>query len=133
MTSQTMWGGIKIMRNEEGKGLAGCVTFLVLAVVVAAVGVKIWPDYYACSSMNTDLKTEVSRAGANFLDEDVLMKNIIQLAKRNEIKLEKDQVKIERFAGQYNVTVIFITPIDLYFFTWNMNCTLKASSFIGRL
>ena len=121
------------MRNEEGKGLAGCLTFLLITVAVAAVGVKIWPDYYACASMNTDLKTEVSRAGANFLDEDVLMKNIIQLAKRNEIKLEKDQVKIERFAGQYNVTVIFITPIDLYLFTWNMNCTLKASSFIGRL
>jgi hypothetical protein len=121
------------MRNEEGKGMAGCLTFLLIAVAVAAVGVKIWPDYYACSSMNTDLKTEVSRAGANFLDEDVLMKNILQLGKRNEINLKKEQVTIERFAGQYNVTVHFVTPVDLYLFTWNMNCTLKASSFIGRL
>ena len=121
------------MRNEEGKGMAGCLTFLLLVVVAGFVGVRIWPDYYACSSMNTDLKTEVSRAGANFLDDTTLMKNILQLAKRNEIKLEREQVKIDRFAGQINVSVSFVTPVDLYFYTWNMSCNLKASSFIGRL
>jgi hypothetical protein len=121
------------MLNQDGKGMAGCLGFLLLLVAVSAVGVKIWPDYYACSNMNTDLKTEVSRAGANFLDDPTLMKNILQLAKRNEINLVEEQVKITRFAGQINVTVNFVSPVDLYFYTWNMNCNLHASSFIGRL
>jgi hypothetical protein len=83
--------------------------------------------------MNTDLKNEVSRAGANFLENDVLMKNILQMAKRNEVNLVQEQVKITRFAGQINVAIHFVTPVDLYFYTWNMSCDLKASSFIGRL
>jgi hypothetical protein len=82
--------------------------------------------------MDTALKTEVSRAGANFLDDDVLMKNILQLAKRNEINLEQEQVKITRLAGQLNITIHYVTPIDLYLFTWDMVCDLKATHFIGR-
>ncbi len=133
MTSRTKCGSILSLWSEEGKGAAGCLLFLLLMVIVIFVGIKIWPDYYACKSLDTALKTEVSRAGANFLDNESLMKNILLLAKKNEIKLDREQVKIERFAGQIFVTVNYYSPVDLLFYTWHMSCDIKASSFIGRL
>jgi len=126
-------GGVLKLRSEEGKGLAGCLSFLLVLVVVGFAAAKIWPEYYACKSLDTDVRTEVSRAGANFLSDETLMKDILNLATRNEVKLTNEQVKIERFAGQINVVVHFTVPIDLFFFNWDMSCDIKATSFVGRL
>ena len=88
------------------------------------------PDTRASSSVRI---TEASRAGANFLEDEAIMANVLQLAKRSDVYITKKNVKIARIAGQIFITVHYSVPIDFIFYTWNMECDIKASSFVGRL
>ncbi|PYU90087.1 MAG: hypothetical protein DMG08_19140 [Acidobacteria bacterium] len=133
MTLRTMHGSGLNYKNQEGKGAVGCLIFLlVLAICILAV-VRLWPDYYAYKTLDTELRTEASRAGANFLEDEAIMANVLQLAKRSDVYITKKNVKIARIAGQIFITVHYSVPIDFIFYTWNMECDIKASSFVGRL
>ena len=133
MTLRTMHGSGLNYKNQEGKGAVGCLIFLlVLAICILAV-VRLWPDYYAYKTLDTKLRTEASRAGANFLEDEAIMANVLQLAKRSDVYITKKNVKIARIAGQIFITVHYSVPIDFIFYTWNMECDIKASSFVGRL
>ena len=133
MTLRTMHGSGLNYKNQEGKGAVGCLIFLlVLAICILAV-VRLWPDYYAYKTLDTELRTEASRAGANFLEDEAIMANVLQLAKRSDVYNTKKNVKIARIAGQIFITVHYSVPIDFIFYTWNMECDIKASSFVGRL
>jgi hypothetical protein len=133
MTLRTMHEGGWNYKNQEGKGAVGCFVFLfVLAIGVLAL-IRLWPDYYAYKTLDTELRTEASRAGANFLEDDAIMANVLLLAKRSDVYLKKENVKIQRVAGQIFITVHYVVPIDFIFYTWNMDCNIKASSFVGRL
>ena len=133
MTLRTMHGSGLNYKNQEGKGAVGCLIFLlVLAICIPAV-VRLWPDYYAYKTLDTELRTEASRAGANFLEDEAIMANVLQLAKRSDVYITKKNVKIARIAGQIFITVHYSVPIDFIFYTWNMECDIKASSFVGRL
>ena len=133
MTLRTMHGSGLNYKNQEGKGAVGCLIFLlVLAICILAV-IRLWPDYYAYKTLDTELRTEASRAGANFLEDEAIMANVLQLAKRSDVYITKKNVKIARIAGQIFITVHYSVPIDFIFYTWNMECDIKASSFVGRL
>lgn len=124
---------LQSLRNQEGKGTAGCLLFILVAAIAVFLAIRIGPTYYANKSFEADLRTEVSRAGANFLPDEAVLKNVIDLARRNEIRLRRENVKVERFAGQMFVTVEYGVPVDLLVTEKTMNFKIKASSFIGRL
>ncbi len=121
------------LRDQEGKGTAGCLLFLMVAAIVIFLAVRVGPSYYANKSLEADLRTEASRAGANFLSDESILKNVLDLARRNEIRLKRENVKLERFAGQLFITVTYSVPVDLVVTEQTMNFKIKASSFIGRL
>jgi hypothetical protein len=121
------------LRSQEGKGAMGCLLFLLVAAVVIFLAARIGPVYYASKSLEADLRTEASRAGANFLSDETVLKNVLDLARRNEIRLKRENVKLERFAGQVFITVSYSVPVDLIVTERTMNFNIKASSFIGRL
>jgi len=117
MTLRTMHGSGLNYKNQEGKGAVGCLIFLlVLAICILAV-VRLWPDYYAYKTLDTELRTEASRAGANFLEDEAIMANVLQLAKRSDVYITKKNVKIARIAGQIFITVHYSVPIDFIFYT----------------
>ncbi len=120
-------------RSAEGKGTAGCMVFLVLLAIAVLIGVKIGPDYYSFSSLKADVKTEASRAGAHFLDDETIVSDIMAMARTNEIRLTKDNVKIERFAGQLFLTVQYSVSQDFLVYQRTQDFVIKASSFIGQL
>ncbi len=121
------------LQDQEGKGAAGCLLFLMIAAVVIFLAARIGPAYYANKSLEADLRTEASRAGANFLSDESILKNVLDLARRNEIRLKRENVKLERFAGQIFITVSYSVPVDLIVTERTMEFNIKASSFIGRL
>jgi hypothetical protein len=124
---------MKFLRGDEGKGTAGCLFSLLILIVGILVAVKAGPPYFAYKSFESDVKTEISRAGAHFYDDELLMRNLLDLAKKNEIRLNQDEVKIERFAGQIFVTITYSVPLDLFVYQRDMDFNIAASSFIGRL
>jgi hypothetical protein len=121
------------LRKQDGKGMLGCMLALALLFVGSVMGIRIFPTYYAHKSFQTDVRTEVSRAGAQFLDDETVMKNIIALARRNEIRLTRNNVKLERFAGQVHITVKYTGPVDFFVFKRDMEFEIEASSFVGKL
>ena len=121
------------LRKQDGKGMVGCMFALVLLFIGGVAGIRLFPPYYAHKSFQTDVATEVSRAGAQFLDDETVMKNLLALAKRNEIRLARENIKLERFAGQLHITVNYSVPVDFIVFKRDMQFEIKASSFIGTL
>ncbi len=119
--------------DQEGKGAAGCLLFLMVAAIVIFLAVRIGPAYYANKSFEADLRTEASRAGANFMGDESILKNVLDLARRNEIRLKRENVKLERFAGQIFITVSYSVPVDLIVTERTMDFNIKASSFVGKL
>ena len=95
--------------------------------------VQAGPPYFAYRSLEGDVKTEVSRAGAHLYSNDILVQNILDIAKKNEILLKKEDIKVERFAGQVQVVIHYTLPVDFIFFARTFDFDIKASSFIGRL
>jgi hypothetical protein len=122
-----------ILRDCQGKGLFGCLVSLVLMAVAIFLAIKLGPMYYANYNLEADVETEASRAGARFLDNDTIINDILVMAKKNEIKLTKENVSVERFAGQIHIEIRYAVPADFVFFERNMNFEISASSFIGTL
>lgn len=119
--------------DPAGKGIIGCFFFLVIAAAAVFVGIRLVPIYYANSNLESAISTEVSRAGANFLDDETIIKDVLDLAKRNDIRLTRGNIKVERFAGQVHITVNYSVPADLGFYRRNLDFTIEESSFVGRL
>jgi hypothetical protein len=121
------------LRNCEGKGLLGCLVFLVLFGIAIFLAIRLAPVYYSNYNFESDLKTEVSRAGARFLDNETIAKDIIDTAKKNKITLKSENIRIERFAGQIHIDVHYSVPVDLAVLKRNWNFEIQVSSFVGTL
>jgi len=119
--------------NSEGKGAIGCLVSLVLIGAGILAGARIGPPYFAYKSLEGDVKTEVSRSGARFHGDEVLAQNILDVAKKNEVRLKREDIKIARYAGQVQVTIHYQVPVDLLFMTRTFDFHIKASSFLGTL
>lgn len=119
--------------DPAGKGIIGCLIFLVITAVAVFVGIRLGPIYYANSNLESAISTEISRAGANFIDDETIIKDVLDLAKRHEIRLTRENVKVERFAGQIHITVQYRVLADLGFYKRNLDFTIEESSFVGRL
>ena len=119
--------------RDAGKGAVGCVIFLVLAGIATFAGIKIVPDYYAHKSFEGEVQTQVARAGANFIDDETMIKDLLALAKKNEVKISRNHIKVERFAGQIIVSIEYNRPVDFIVFQKDMEFKIKASSYVGRL
>ena len=119
--------------GEHGKGSLGCLFSILLAGAAILIGVRVGPPYFAYKGLEGDVKTEVSRAGARFFNNEVLKQNILDVAKKNEIRLKEDNVKVDRFAGQIHVTIEYSVPVDLIVIEHAFDFKIKVSSFIGTL
>ena len=121
------------LSNHEGKGSLGCMFLLVLFGVTIFLGIKLVPIYYASSNFESDVKTVASRAGAHSLDNETVTKDILDLAKRHEIPLPKENIRLDRVVGQLRIAVRYTVPVDFIILQHNLDFKIEVSSFVGRL
>lgn len=119
--------------DEEGKGLLGCIVSIVLLCTMAFLAITIGPIYYSNYTFESEVKTEASRAGARGLDNQTVVQDVMELAKRNEISIKKSNIKVNRSAGKIYVRVDYIVPVDLLVVERELKFAIKASSFVGAL
>lgn len=124
---------LRRMHDPEGKGLVGCLILIVLTGMAIYLSIELVPIYYSNFNFESDVKTEISRAGAHFLDDDTITKDILAMAKNNEIRLTKENISIDRFAGQVHINVQYAVPVNLIIFDHDLVFKINASSFIGTL
>ena len=122
-----------LIQPAEGKGLIGCMLLIVLVGVAIYLGIVLTPIYYSNFNFDSAVKTEVSRAGAHFFDDETLTKNILDIARRNEIRITRENIAIDRFAGQVHVNVQYAVRVDFILFERDLTFKVNASSFIGSL
>jgi hypothetical protein len=121
------------LRYEDGKGLTGCLIIIFLLGVAVFLTVQLGPAYYAKYSMESEIKTVASRAGARFMDNETIIKDVMALAKKNDVPLKKGDVKVQRLAGQIQIEVRYTVPVNLVFYQYDKAFRIRASSFVGTL
>ncbi len=121
------------LRSSEGKGLIGCLSALVLFAVVVYLAITLVPIYYSNFSFESGVKTAASRAGAHFFSNDQIMAEVMDLARREEIRIKRENIAIDRFAGQVHIKVHYSVPVDFVIFERDLNFEVEASSFVGTL
>jgi hypothetical protein len=117
----------------EGKGNVGCLLSILLLLVAIFAGAKLIPIYYSNSNFESDVKTEASRAGAHFFDDGTIVKDVLDLAKRNDLRIKRENIKIERFAGQVHLQVTYNVPVDLVIYKRIIIFHIVATSLVGSL
>jgi hypothetical protein len=122
-----------ILKNCEGKGAFGCLVSLLLLGVMLMIAQRVGPPYFAYKSLESDVGTEISRAGAHFFSDEVLIQNILDIARKNEIQLKRENIRVERYATQLKVQISYNVPIDLYFTERLVEFKINATSFVGTL
>jgi hypothetical protein len=122
-----------ILKNCEGKGAFGCLVSLLLLGAMLLIGQRVGPPYFAYKSLEGDVETEISRAGAHFFTDEVLIQNLLDVARKNEIRLKRENIQIERFATQIKVQIRYSVPIDLFVTERLVEFKINATSFVGAL
>jgi len=121
------------LRSPEGKGLIGCMLALVLFAVAIYLGITLGPIYYSNFNLENGVKTTASRSGAHFFNDEQIVAEIMDLAKREEIRIKKEDILVDRFAGQVHIKVTYSVPVDFIVVERDLNFKIEASSFIGTL
>ena len=121
------------LQSSEGKGLVGCIAALVLLAVAIYLGITIGPIYYSNLNFKNGVKTTASRAGAHFFSDEQIAREIMDLAKRDEIRIKKEDISVDRFAGQVHIQVNYSVPVDFILFNHDLSFEVEASSFVGNL
>jgi hypothetical protein len=123
----------RLFHESEGKGLIGCLLSIVLFGIAVFLAIALGPIYYNNLNFESDVKTEVSKAAAHITSTETMVKDILDLARRNEINLKRQDIQIERYAGQIHVTVDYSVPVDLLVTKHDFNFKISLSSFVGSL
>ncbi len=121
------------LTRSEGKGTLGCLVSILLLGALVIFCQRVGPPYFSYKSLEGDVGTEISKAGSHFFTDEVLIQNVLDVAKKNEVQLKREDIKVERLAGQVQVSFQYDVPVDLIFFQHTFEFKIRASSYIGTL
>ena len=119
--------------RQEGRGTLGCLFSLVLIGAAAFAAMRAGPPYLAYKNLESDVKTQLSRAGAHFYDDDRILSEVLEIARRNEVRLTRDNVKIDHLGNQLQLAIEYTVPLDLVVYEREVRFEIKAQTFVGRL
>jgi hypothetical protein len=122
-----------LLCNTEGKGIIGCLVFIVLLGVTIFLSVELIPVYYSYYSMESEVKREISKAGAHSLRDEEIVRNLLEVAKRNAVPLKKEDIEIEHIAGQIIIDISYAVPTDFVVLKRDLNFRIRVSSFVGSI
>jgi hypothetical protein len=122
-----------LLNNVEGKGIVGCLVFIVLLGVTIFLSIELIPVYYSYYSMESEVKKEISKAGARSMRDEEIVGNLLEVAKRNDVPLKKEDITIERIAGQIIIDINYAVPTDFVVFKHDLTFQIRTSSFVGAI
>ncbi len=117
----------------DGKGAFGCIFSLAVLGIALFVAMRVAPPYLSYKQLESDTKSEAARAGAHFLLDETIVKELLPIAEKNDVILTSDNIRIRRFADQLEINIHYVVPVDLIFYQHELEFDIKAASYIGRL
>ena len=115
--------------GEEGKGTLGCLFSILLMAIVLFLAFKLAPVYFNHYEFKGDMKQAVSRIGVRAIAEDVIIQDLIKTAEKNNITIEKENIKIRRFSGQVYISIEYTVPVNFLIMKHDLHFELEESSF----
>jgi len=106
---------------------------MILAGAAVLVAVQAGPPYIAYSNLKGDIDTEVSRAGAHFYTDEVLVQHILEIAKKDEVNLVQENIVVERSARQVDVIIDYSVSVNFILVRHTFEFRISASSLLGSL
>lgn len=123
--------GFRGLRGFDGKGMIGCIIFLVLIGTAIFLAIRLGPIYYSNHNFESDVETVVDLGAAQSLCDSNIVESILGMAKRNKISLEREDIQVDRFAGQVHIKLNYSVPVSYALFNSDINFHIEASSFVG--
>ena len=117
-------------KDSQGKGILGCMASIFLLGAAIFLAIELGPIYYSNHDFEKDVQTEANLVGTRLLDNETVIKDILNMAANKNIRLKKENIKVERFAGQIHITVDYAVPVDYAVFKRDLNFQITVSSFI---
>jgi len=115
--------------NEEGKGSTGCMLALVVMAIALFIAFKAGPPYYNNYNLEGELKSTVSRMSARSLKEEVVVRDLIRIAEKNDVVLTKKNINISRFGGKLYIEIEYTVPIDFLILQYDLHFKMREESF----
>jgi hypothetical protein len=130
---QLTQGTPRILRDCGGRGTLGCLFTMILAGAALLAAVQAGPPYIAYSNLKGDVGTEVSRAGAHSYTDEILAQNILDAAKKDEVNLTRENIRVEHSPGKVDVVIDYSVPVNFVFAHHTFEFEIRASSLVGAL
>lgn len=117
-------------RKQAGNGKLGCILWSLLALIVVWICWKAIPVKIATSELY-DFMVEQAKWAVNNSEED-LRKGIFNEAKRLNLPVAYDKIKVAKVGGRVRMTADFMVPLDFGFYTydWDFNFEVDRPIFI---
>lgn len=118
-----------MLRNrhrQKGESNFGCLFALVLLLIGLLIGWKMIPVKIKAAEMK-DVVTDEARAAGQHSDKQIVAV-IVEQAKKLELPITEDDIKINRRANDITVEVNYTVPVAFPGYTYNWNLHHKAEN-----
>lgn len=104
-------------KHERGEGKLGCIFGLLLVAAAFYVAFKVIPVKVAAADMRQTVIDQARSAGHT--DAARIRWNILAEARRLELPLQENALKVERSSQYIKIKAEYTTPIEFPGYTWN--------------
>ena len=115
--------------GEDGKGSIGCILAIILMAAAVFLAFKLGPPYLSHYEFKGEMKQTVSRAGAHMMSEEQIKKDLIAIARKNNIVLEEKNIRITRTSSSVEISTGYTIPVNFIIMKRDLNFEVKESSY----
>ncbi len=114
---------MRLRRREKGEGQMGCIFGLVVLAIGVFIAWRMVPIKVKAAEMRQVVVDEAKSAGTH--NDKVIMGNIMNKARENNLPVTEDNVKIRRANSEITVEVDYVVPVEFpgYTYQWHFNHT----------
>jgi hypothetical protein len=114
---------MRLRRREKGEGQMGCIFGLIILAFGVFIAWRMIPVKVKAAEMRQVVVDEAKSAGTH--KDNVIMGNILNKARENNLPITEDNVKIRRANSEITVEVDYVVPVEFpgYTYQWHFNHT----------
>ena len=115
---------MKRSRNEAGEGRAGCVFWILLAIVLGLVAKEVLPVKAAAIKLEDhmkDLAMTQPRKPKSFFEKAIFKK-----AQSLELNIDRKQIRVKKFPERVVMDVQITAPVNVLGFTYDWNISIHV-------
>jgi type III secretion system FlhB-like substrate exporter len=113
-------------RGQRGEGNAGCLIGLIVLALVGYLAYKMIPVKVKAADLKQTVTDEAKMAGSH--GDSVIVNQILATARKNQLPVTEDNIKINRSSAEITVDVDYDVPIDFPGKTWNWHQHITAQN-----